>query len=239
MTNETHSDELHSSVFGTPAFDPFGDANPEHAKPGNEATRRLHATGMIWTDLMGLAKSIDAAEDARTKKLLLKYVCVELISLNAHIGPLGNDVIRDLKQFDPKQRLAEVDALRDKYRYAYRAYHKDMKRVRDSIAAHRDEERAALTSEELQEIWGLIDEDKVNAILHAAGPLLEALQVAAPIWAWTIRRGNRVQHISRNPLYGAKINVVEAPKPEGYKQLRPPSLAEPEQPPSPPRSDPC
>jgi hypothetical protein len=70
-----------SQVSEDSVFHPVWQRDPAAWFPGDEKTSALIAGEHIWDDILRLIKVRDRCKDEYDRKLLLKYICIEVRSL--------------------------------------------------------------------------------------------------------------------------------------------------------------
>jgi hypothetical protein len=132
---------------GAPVFHPVHERRPDAWFPGNESASLLIAIEHAWEDIKRLADLRKAAEDAYDRRLLLKYVIIEVRSLTQMMDRLRAKVMTAEVYVASEQPLyrgisdhqaAEAREYWRRYSEAQKAAERDLIAVRNKLAAHRD-----------------------------------------------------------------------------------------------------
>lgn len=138
---------LSSQVSEDSVFHPVWQRNSAAWFPGDEKTSALIAGEHIWDDILRLGKVRDQCKDDYDRKLLLKYICIELRSLvevmdklqaavmSAEVYEVGTKPLwRGITTED--REIAKE--LWKSYSTAKKKVENDLANIRNRIAAHRD-----------------------------------------------------------------------------------------------------
>jgi hypothetical protein len=130
-----------------PVFHPVWQRNPAAWFPGDEAASLLVAGEHIWDDIVRLHKIRSQRRDEYDRKLLLKYICIELRSLTEVMDKLQAKVMSaDTYESGQKPLYRGISTeereiarkLWLKYSKAKKQVENDLINIRNRIAAHRD-----------------------------------------------------------------------------------------------------
>ncbi|MGG6297859.1 hypothetical protein ACQ4M4_25990 [Leptolyngbya sp. AN02str] len=138
---------LSSQVSEDSVFHPVWQRDPTAWFPGDEKTSALIAGEHIWDDILGLSKVRDRCKDEYDRKLLLKYICIELRSLIEVMDKLQAAVMSaEVYDVDTKplwrgitnEEREVARELWKNYSTAKKQVESDLINIRNRIAAHRD-----------------------------------------------------------------------------------------------------
>lgn len=128
-------------------FHPVWQRNPTAWFPGDEKTSALITGEHIWGDISRLNNIRDQCKDGYDRKLLLKYICIELRSMIEVMDKLQAAVMSAKVYEDDMQPLwrgittEEREVARQlwkNYSTAKKQVENDLINIRNRIAAHRD-----------------------------------------------------------------------------------------------------
>jgi hypothetical protein len=138
--------------------------------PGDEGTSLLVAIPHVWDDIQRLSGLRAQVRDPYDRKLLLKYVFIEVRSLTELMDALHAKVM-SAETYDERQEplyrgisSAERAAAKDhwaKYSNAKKAVEDDIIAVRNKIGAHRD----SIDWRVVTTLWDKLDENVISALL--------------------------------------------------------------------------
>jgi hypothetical protein len=169
-------------ILGTKAiadvFHPVHQRDPCAWYPGNETASLLLQSQHVWEDILHLAGLIQATSDDYRKKLMLKYVFVELRSFLQVFDRLQSKVMQAIV-FDPLDREnrphrgithEEFDQARNLYKpyaAAKTATERDIIQIRNNIGAH----RGNLNWQEVMHFWDEISPETIRLLLDTIPPV--------------------------------------------------------------------
>jgi hypothetical protein len=164
-----------------PTFHPVHERDTSAWFPGNEAASLLLQVQHIWEDLLHLSDiRIETSGDYR-KKLLLKYVVIEVRSIIQLIDRLQSLVMKT-PTFNPREKqgwreITEEEREESKLLFAiYNAekhsVSKKIRNVRNEICAH----RGNLNWQEVMSFWDAITPELVNPLLATVPALFNHLK---------------------------------------------------------------
>lgn len=159
-------------------FHPVHERGETSWSPGCEASSLIIQADHIWEDLTCLSKVYKSENNEYTKKLILKYVVVELRSLIEIVDRIQTHVIKT-PVFDPKEKQGWREITqeeKDKTRSLFKEYSKAKSEVerliidiRNQIGAH----RGNINWQDVMKFWDSITPDITNPILATIHPALE------------------------------------------------------------------
>lgn len=164
-----------------PTFHPVHERNASAWFPGNEAASLLLQIQHIWEDLLHLKKLRINTDGDYRKKLLLKYVVIEVRSMTQLIDRLQS-LVMQAATFNPRERqgwreLTEEE--RKKCKSLFAAYNaekhsisKNIRMIRNEICAH----RGNLNWQEVMTFWDLVTPELVNPLLATVPQLFNHLK---------------------------------------------------------------
>jgi hypothetical protein len=129
-----------------PVFHPVWQREPSAWFPGDEKTSALIAGEHIWDDILRLIKIRDHRKDEYDRKLLLKYICIELRSLVEIMDKLQSAVMsaevyevgtKPLWRGISNEEKEIAIQLWKNYSIAKKQVESDLINIRNWIAAHR------------------------------------------------------------------------------------------------------
>lgn len=176
-------------------FHPVYLRDPEAWFPSNEAASLLLQSQYIWEDIHHLADMRRKAEDEYRKKLILKYVFIELRSLIEVFDTLQGKVMK-AEVFDPADRAnrpyrgvthAESRRAKELYRTytaAKAATELRIIQVRNNIGAH----RGNVNWQEVMRFWDAISMTTIQPLLDSIPPVFDHIK-ELNIYEW-----NRIPH---------------------------------------------
>lgn len=153
-----------------PTFHPVHVRDETAWFPGNEASSLLIQLSHIWEDIGCLSKLHRSASDAYSKKLILKFVLVELRSFLRLFDRLQSIVMKT-PIFDPKEKHGyreitkeeweQARILFDKYSTAKSSVERKIISIRNNIGAHREN----LDWQEVMKLWDILDPSLIKDLL--------------------------------------------------------------------------
>lgn len=167
--------------YDEPIYDPFGDRGPTFYHPANEAAMHLVAIKLIHRDIEKLWNMYRESKDGYERRLLAKYIIIEIVSLDSHVANL-------VKKITSGQTGYEIDAdalitakkLHRQYKSIMKKEWEDLKDVRNKLAAHRD--RLDLIT--LSKLWDKIDIEAIVEIVNSISTLFNFLK-GLNVYCWT------------------------------------------------------
>lgn len=171
-------DADNSTVFNlieevnTPTFHPVHERGEDAWFPGNESSSLLIAIQHVWEDIERLNNLRKQASDSYDKKLLLKYIVIEVRSLTDLMNRLQTKVM-SAETYEPSQKplyrgisSEELSLARNYwnvYSIAKKAVDDDITRIRNKIAAHRDIDNW----NGFIKLWDMLDTKLIADLLNA------------------------------------------------------------------------
>ncbi|MGY1490055.1 hypothetical protein ACW4YW_11620 [Methylobacillus pratensis] len=162
-------------------FHPVHERGQDAWFPGNEASGLVIQVQHIWDDLQALNRMYLKEGDEYGKKLLLKYVVIEVRSLIEVFDRLQAIVMR-APTFDPRERQGwreitveekeQAKELLRSYTEAKKQTSKMIIEIRNTICAH----RGSLDWQQVMTFWDAITPDLVNPILNAVPKVFDYIK---------------------------------------------------------------
>ncbi|MBI1803117.1 MAG: hypothetical protein HYR77_01490 [Ignavibacteria bacterium] len=167
--------------YNEPIFDPFGERGATHYHPTNSAAIHLVAIQLTYRDIARLQRIYSRSRNRYTKKLICKYVIIELVSIDAHITSLANDVISGKVGYKISDSdLVEIKKVYKEYKAARKPKWSQLQAVRNRLGAHRD----SLDLLTVSKLWDQVDTEAINTILRAVAPMLRLL-MKLNVYTWS------------------------------------------------------
>ncbi|GEM_PF-2112600 len=176
-------DEILDAQTPSGVFHPVHLRNPEAWFPGNEAASLLLQSQYIWEDILHLADMHRKTHDGYRKKLILKYVFIELRSLLEVFDTLQGNVMK-ATVFDPADRANRpyrgvTQAENQHAKELYKAYttakaatEQAIIQVRNNIGAH----RGNVNWQEVMHFWDAISMTTIQPLLDSIPPVFEYIK---------------------------------------------------------------
>src|SRR6187455_2927457 len=102
--------------YDVPIFDPLSNRGADYYHPANEEAILLVHIQQTLADVVVLGRMYQRLKDEHERRLLSKYVVLELLSFDTNLRHLANMVIRGRAEFTtPDELVARVRSLRDDY----------------------------------------------------------------------------------------------------------------------------
>jgi len=193
--------------LGTGVLSPIHPSNPHNWFPANEAAQlRVHLED-IWKDV-GLLNDLQLksrSDNPTYDRLLLKYMLMEFYSLipaikrlrtiiKTHntIGPGDPAPCRYVTTIEQRKAKAQFK----KFFAALDHVSDDLKKIRNTIAAHRDQQDWHL----IKETWEKIDAERFLPVINAFAPLFDFVS-NLNIYNWSRHLGD-----DSMAILGGRIN---------------------------------
>lgn len=175
-------DALTKSIANAPpTFHPVHERDPGAWFPGNNAASLLIHISHTWEDILRLSEICRRANDAYDKKLLFKYILVELRSLLMLLDKL-QPIILKAPTFGPNEKPAWRSISQDemsKAKKLFKQYHRarskveaDVLDVRNKIGAHRDTD----SWQEIIKLWDKLSPESFLKLFESIPPLFEHIK---------------------------------------------------------------
>jgi len=184
-----------AAAFAT--FDPLQRQIDEVWFPGSTPTSLLVSGRHIWEDISRLLALRHHCKDDYERKLLLKYVMVELVSMLAAMDGLRNAVMTADVYEPPTPPLYRGISVQDKatamllwtaYSGAKKAVSHELVLIRNKVGAHYD----VSNWHQWMELWGKIDPALISGLLET---IPQAFQHASELnifeWNMSYEDGRR------------------------------------------------
>ncbi|MFG3819172.1 hypothetical protein [Limnothrix redekei] len=199
-------------------FHPVWQRDPSAWFPGDEKTSALIAGGHIWDDILRLLEIRNQSKDEYNRKLLLKYICIELRSLTEVMDTIQVAVMSaEVHDIDVKsywrgittEDLVVAKKLWKEYSRAKKQVENDLINIRNRIAAHRDfsykgKEIEGKTGWHLaMMLWDRLDLDMFRDLMSAIPPAFNHAK-DLNIYEW-----NRIPEDGSIEILGGFINKWE------------------------------
>ncbi len=198
--------------YDVPVFDPFKLQGEDFYRPGNEPAACLMQIQYIYEDIAKLFEILARLQEEYERKLLSKYIIMELISMDRFIQRLADLIISGHLDFPAEpEEVERVKQLYKAYKRARKQHWKGFGKVRDKIAAHRD----PLDLITIAKIWDSIDLRDILSILKSVPPFfnyVKGLNVFTWVKSEKTGHGKLSAYVSPFDLGG--IQVVE--EEDGY-----------------------
>ncbi|GAA6169404.1 hypothetical protein [Sessilibacter corallicola] len=163
-------DILNSKRKEPKTFHPVKDRSGQAWFPGNEAASLVVQLRHIWEDISEIHKIYEKQTDEYVRKLLLKYVVIELRSLVEVFDRL-QAIVMKTSIFDPNERQGwreitqeehdQAKSLLKEYSKAKSSSIKSIIGIRNEVGAH----RGNLDWTEVMKFWDKIEPDTVNPLI--------------------------------------------------------------------------
>jgi hypothetical protein len=194
--------------YDEPIYDPFGERGPTFYHPANEAAEHLIAIQLIYRDIEKLSNMYKESKDSYTKRLLAKYMIIEILSIDSHIISLANKIISGQTGYEIEPNaLTKAKELYKQYKNIRKKKWHELKTIRDKLAAHRDQ----LNLITISKLWDNIDIKAISEIVNSIPPFFNFLK-NLNVYCWTKtgqdEKGNEIIAIIQ-PLEYSKIKFVE------------------------------
>lgn len=188
-------------------FHPVHQRDPGVWFPGDETTSLLLQSQYVWDDILHLADILQETRDDYRRKLILKYVFVELRSFLEVFDRLQAKVMR-ATVFDPADRAnrpyrgithAENQRAKDLYKVyatAKAATDRAIVQVRNNIGAH----RGNLNWQEVMAFWDAISVATIQPLLDTIPPVFAHVK-ELNIYEWNRTPGDGTIEILGTVLY--------------------------------------
>ena len=176
-------DEILDAQTHPGVFHPVHLRDPEAWFPGNEAASLLLQSQYIWEDINHLADMHRKTQDGYRKKLILKYVFIELRSLIEVFDTLQGKVMK-AEVFDPADRASRpyrgvtlvesrhAKELYKTYTTAKAVTELSIIQVRNNIGAH----RGNVNWQEVMRFWDEISMTTIQPLLDSIPSVFEYIK---------------------------------------------------------------
>jgi len=206
-----------------PTFDPLQAQIDNVWFPGSTPTSLLVSGGHIWEDISTLLALRDRCQDDHERKLLLKHVIVELVSMLAAMDGLQGAVMTaevykppalPLHRGISAQDRAKARGLWKAYSVAKNAVSEDLYAVRNKVGAHNN----VSNWREWLELWGKVDRSLITGLLKAIPPAFNHAS-ALNIYEWSISHEDGRRRVLGGPIDPETLTTGDdkntAPAPAG------------------------
>lgn len=171
-------DELLHAFPREATFHPINERSEHAWFPGNEACSLMLQCRYIWDDIEAVGRLRNSTKEDYSRKLLLKYLIIELRSLIEVIDRLRTHVMK-APTFDPAREslwrgltIAEHQRARElfkEYSSAKLAVENDVISIRDNIGAH----RGNVNWSQVASFWDKVSVETVKPLLDAIPRIFE------------------------------------------------------------------
>ena len=170
--------------YEVPTFDPFRNPGAGLYHPSNDAAQRLMRIQYAYQDIAALSTIAGRCQDEFERRLLLKYVVTEWVSLDKELCTFVQCVMKGAIDYplSTAERASILDAYVG-YRAARRQHHRHLKFIRDKIGAH----RAPMDAFEISVIWDSLAPSEIRAVLKPVPALFDVLKGLA-VYRWTLQQ---------------------------------------------------
>ena len=159
-------------------FHPVHERSENAWFPGNEAASLLLQCKHIWEDIDSLAKIRSATRNEYSRKLLVKYLIIELRSLMEVFDRLQGYVMK-AEVFDPAVKCAyrgltqsehaKAKELFKEYSLAKRTTERLIIEIRDNIGAH----RGNVNWQQIMQFWDKVSIETIKPVLDVIPRIFE------------------------------------------------------------------
>ena len=201
----------HMINYNEPIYDPFNERGPTFYHPGNDAAMHLIVIQLIYRDIGTLLKMRQESKDNYKGKLLLKYVIIEVLSIDKHTTRLANMIISGKTGYTVESNeLTKAKDLYKQYKNARKENLNSLKVIRDKLAAHRE----SLDLLTIANLWDSIDIKPIRQMLEAIPPLFNFLKgLKVYCWAKSEQHKDGSETVAIiQPFDCSKVNFVEDQK---------------------------
>lgn len=155
--------------------------------PGNDAARAICMISNAWEDILCLMRLRKSTESEYDKRLVFKYMLVELRSIIDIIPDAQASVMKIIdggndssNGYIPDEKFCVLRSLFKKYSEVKGAVQDDLNSIRNKIGAHRDKEFWRKTDE----LWRKLEPEKFQPLFDVIHELHEELR-QLDIYTWT------------------------------------------------------
>ena len=167
-------------------YDPFRTQTEDDWYPANDLARNLLLLRLRWEDITALAAIRSRTQDTDERKLLTKYLALEIFALH--------DIVKRVQSlvFQPDADMAHPEVL-PRLRKTMRAYNREFRefsglftKVRNQLVAHSKD----LQPTEIKELWDRLEPGALEPILRVMPTVFECLRdVGLDVWSKSGTRG--------------------------------------------------
>jgi len=178
----------------TAIFDPLKNTNEDVWFPGTTISSQLVSCQHIWEDILRLSALRRASHDEYNRKLLLKYIVMEAVSMLTAMDALRAAVMT-AEVYTPPARppfrgisieeKSRALTLWDSYSIARKAVEQEITAIRNKIAAHRDVQDWGLW----MQLWEKLEPSLIEGLLAAIPPAFNHTK-ELNIFDWNINHGD-------------------------------------------------
>lgn len=167
--------------YTSPIYDPFATPKNDDFKPYSKETNQLLHLYYIMRDIQLLYDIISKLKNNQQKRLLVKYMIIELVSVDEHLRKFANLLIAKKTDLICSEiEIEQLKNLKKAYEQARKPHQKVLDNIRNKLAAHRDE----LHLEEIATLWQSINLDDLVDILNAAVHFFNFAKDLQEIYSW-------------------------------------------------------
>jgi len=224
--------ELNNQVPENSVFHPIWQRSQAAWFPGDEKTSALIAGEHIWDDILRLSKIRSRCRDEYDRKLLLKYICIELRSLIEVMDKLQAAVMSaEVYEAGTKPLWRGITTedrevarhLWKKYSAAKKQVENDLINIRNRIAAHRD---FSYNSKEIEGVtgwnlvmllWDRLETDLFHDLLASIPPAFNHAK-DLNIFEWNRRPEDGVIEILGGPV--SKWDFIDSSEIEQKNEVK-------------------
>jgi len=167
--------------YNEPIYDPFNKRGPTYYHPANDAAINLIAIQLIYRDIEVLFLLYKEAKENHVKKLIAKYIIIEILSADRYICNLVNKIVSGTTGYIiESDLLLKVKKLYKQYKDAKKKKQNDLIAIRNKLGAHRDQ----LDLLTISELWDKIDFKAISEIVRTVPPLFNFIK-DLNVYCWT------------------------------------------------------
>lgn len=199
--------------YHEPPLDPFGDRDPLHYVPTNEAARRTYSWWLITRDLDALLQIYKSLNDDRKRKLILQFIYIKLLVLDKHVRRLVNLATREWHEVKQvREELEKLDAAYNRYLAWWKPRQGAITTVRNDISAHMGDDKGDIDDEKASAAWDALTEVGLDDVFSLQRDLFFLLR-QLPTDTW-MKRGTEGEVGFVQPFRWDKITFTERPNPD-------------------------
>jgi len=143
--------------YSPPMFHPVSERSKDAWFPANLVGRVASRISHIWEDILCLVELRKKVKTDYEKKLLFKYIVIELTSILEELKALQGEIFKKTKNnpsFTNQQRR-QIEIHFKEFHIVKNKFEKDLVAIRNNIGAHRGEQSWI----DIMELWDKLDPD--------------------------------------------------------------------------------
>jgi hypothetical protein len=185
----TEGNSFFSDISRIPTFHPIHRREKSVWYPGNDAADFLLQIRNVWEDILMLRGMIDRSSDQTERKLLFKYILVELYSILEPIKLLQDVIftapVRKPGEPVPWRSISEEEKETAKRLFRQHNVAKNnveslVSEIRNKIGAHRDQ----LVWQRVMELWDSLEPQRFHDLLNTIPPIF-GFAKELDLYEWT------------------------------------------------------